>query len=810
MRFVTAAEPLPVLVVDDDSALIRTLSDILRLHGYAPSTAGTGREGLAQAARQAPALAVVDLRLPDMDGMELAAKLHALSAMTEVVVLTGNASVESAVAALREHSVDYLLKPVNVERLLQVASIATERWQRRHAEEKLRESDERFRRVVQSDMLGITFIGGDGVIEDANDAFLKIVGYTRDDLQLGLVRTSALTPKEFAELDRLKWAEMSERGIVTPYEKEYIRKDGRRVPVLIGASIIDTQRNTGVAFVLDITTRKLAERALMARAAQQAAVASFGERALVTDDPLVLFDAAAKLVAETLDLPFCGVMERKSDGASLVLRAGVGWNATHMGQMTTATGDDTQAGYTLARNEPTIVVDMAAEKRFAGATKLRDHGIWSGITVVIPGPTHAYGVLAAHDIRAREFSQDDVYFLQAIAHVLGTAVERNRTERAFRQAQRLEAVGRLASGVSHDFNNMLTAITGYGEMVKATLAQGDERIADVDEILKAAGRAAGLTRQLLAFSRQQVLQPRMVLLNDIVTGIEKMLSRLIAENIELTTSLSPDLGWVKADPGQIEQVILNLCVNARDAMPEGGTLTIETANVELDGAQTSELNMEAPGSYIMLAVTDTGTGMDAETKARIFEPFFTTKPADQGTGLGLATVYGIVKQSGGEIWVYSEPGRGTAFKVFLPKMDGTAEAEQVEQTKPAAARGTETILLAEDEDAIRKVAKRILERAGYTVLTAKNGGEADMISQEHEGPIHLLVTDMVMPVMNGKQLAERLRGTRRELTVLFLSGYTDTAVARQGLLQNHAHFLQKPFSAEALARKVRDVLDARR
>jgi two-component system cell cycle sensor histidine kinase/response regulator CckA len=807
---IAEAVKLPVLVVDDDSALIRTLADILRLHGYAPHTAGTGREGLAQAKREPPALAIVDLRLPDMDGMELAAKLHELSALTEVVVLTGNASVESAVAALRENSVDYLLKPVNVERLLHVASIATERWQRRQAEDKLRTSDERFRRVFQSDMLGMTFWNGDGTIEDANDAFLRIVGYTREDLEAGRLTKSLLTPPVYAELDRLKWAEVLERGIITPYEKEYLRRDGRRVPVLIGASMVDAERDARVSFVLDITTQKLAERALIARATQQAAVAQFGERALVTDDLARLFNDAVALVAETLDLPFGGVLERRSDGQTLVLRAAVGWSSTQVGQMTTAISDDTQAGYTLSHNEPTIVADMTREMRFAGAKRLREHDIASGITVVIPGPMHAYGVLAAHDKRPREFSRDDVYFLQAIAHVLGTAVERSRADKAFRQAQRLEAVGRLASGVAHDFNNMLTAITGYGEIVKSSFSAGDERIAEVDEILKAAGRAAGLTRQLLAFSRQQVLQPRMVMLNDVVKGIEKMLSRLIAEDIELAASLQGDLGYVKADPGQIEQVILNLCVNARDAMPDGGTLTIETCNVDLDIGQTKELSMEAPGAYVMLAVTDTGIGMDAETRSKIFEPFFTTKPADQGTGLGLATVYGIVKQSGGEIWVYSELGRGTTFKVFLPRLDELAGVEPVEPPRPAASGGTETILLAEDEDAIRNVARRILERAGYTVLMAKNGAEAGAVSEKYEGAIHLLVTDMVMPVMNGTQLAERLRAQRPDVRVLYLSGYTDSTVARQGLLDNTAHFLQKPFSAESLARKIRDVLDARR
>ncbi|MEX2153299.1 MAG: response regulator [Gemmatimonadaceae bacterium] len=811
MLSATRAEPLPVLVVDDDSALIRTLADILRMHGYAPSTAETGQAGLALARKTPPALAVIDLRLPDMDGMELASRLHALSELTEVVVLTGNASVESAVAALRENSVDYLLKPVNVEQLLNVASVATERWQRRQAEEKLRESDERFRRVVESNMLGIMFWNVNGDIYDANDAYLRMVGYTRDDVESGRLKWSTLTAPEYQELDRLKTAEVLERGVIAPYEKEYVRKDGSRVSILLGAAMLESTRDGGVAFVLDITGRVLAERALEARARQQAAVASFGQRALEMDGLAGLFDDAVKLVAETLALPFAGIFERRSDNLSLVLRAGVGWTPAQVGQLTVAISEETQAGYTLSRNKPTIVENMADEGRFgAGAQRLRDRDLESGITVVIPGPVAAFGVLAAHDRRPRKFTQDDLHFLQAIAHVLSTSVEHARTEASFRQTQRLEAVGQLASGVAHDFNNMLSAITAYGEMVRGALKTDDPVRDDVEEILKAAGRAAALTRQLLAFSRQQVMQPRMVGLNDIVTEMEKMLHRLIGKEIRFVTRLDPDLAWVKADPGQIEQVILNLCVNARDAMPDGGTLTIETSHAELDAAQTHEHSMTGGGltDYVMLAVSDTGVGMDAHTKARIFEPFFTTKAPDKGTGLGLATVYGIVKQSGGDIWVYSELGRGTSFKIFLPRMDPVADPQVPEKPKPAAGRGTETILLAEDEEAIRKVTRRMLEAAGYRVLVATNGSEAFKLFEDYEGPIDLLVTDMMMPVVNGRELAERARKLRPGIRVLFLSGYTDTTVAGQNLLDGGAEFLQKPFGSETLVRRVREVLDA--
>ena len=386
--------------------------------------------------------------------------------------------------------------------------------------------------------------------------------------------------------------------------------------------------------------------------------------------------------------------------------------------------------------------------------------------------------------------------------------ERWHLEEQLRQAQKIEAVGRLAGGVAHDFNNLLTIVTGYSDLVLERLGATDAMRAYVEEIKKAGERAASLTRQLLAFGRRQTLAPRALDLNAVVANIDKMLRRLIGENIELTTVLAPELGRVKADPGQIEQVILNLAVNARDAMPQGGQLTLETANVELNEGDTRTRVSVLPGRYVMLAVSDSGMGMDAETQAHIFEPFFTTKEKDKGTGLGLATVYGIVKQSGGHIWLYSEPNHGTTFKIYLPRLEEAAQP--VEAISPGAplAGGSETILLVEDEEGVRDLARRILELKGYKVITASNPTEAAQVCERYEGPIHLLLTDVVMPTMSGPQLAEHVAFLRPGLRVLYISGYTDNAIVPHGILEEGVQFLQKPFTRDSLTRKVREVLDA--
>jgi len=381
------------------------------------------------------------------------------------------------------------------------------------------------------------------------------------------------------------------------------------------------------------------------------------------------------------------------------------------------------------------------------------------------------------------------------------------TEDQFRQAQKMEAVGRLAGGVAHDFNNMLSAIIGYSDLMLMGVKEGDPMHSDIGNIKKCADQAVGLTRQLLAFSRKQTLQPKVLNLNDIVTGTESMLRRLIGEDIDLVTSFSSDLGRVKADPGQVEQIVMNLAVNSRDAMPDGGKLTIETADVELD-EEYARLHADVtPGPHVMLAVTDDGSGMDQETQARIFEPFFTTKEMDKGTGLGLSTVYGIVKQSGGNIWVYSEPGKGTTFKIYLPRVEEAAE--KIERPKAVSLRrGTETVLVVEDEDAVRELVCRILQVSGYKVLEAPHGGEALVIAEQHEGAIDLIITDVVMPHMGGRELAERLAKMRPGIKVLFTSGYTDNAIVHQGVLDEDTAFIQKPYTVSSLLAKVREVLEA--
>jgi len=377
------------------------------------------------------------------------------------------------------------------------------------------------------------------------------------------------------------------------------------------------------------------------------------------------------------------------------------------------------------------------------------------------------------------------------------------------QSQKLEAIGQLAGGVAHDFNNLLTAIIGYSDLSLKQISVENPIRSNLEEIKKAAERAASLTRQLLAFSRRQILEPKVLDLNAVVKDMHQMLRRLIGEHIDLTTKPAPGLGRVKADPGQVEQIIMNLVVNARDAMPRGGKVTIETANVTLDEHSTLRHVSVKTGAYVMVAVSDTGNGMDEETQARIFEPFFTTKEQGQGTGLGLSTVYGIVKQSGGNIWVYSELGKGTVFKVYFPQVEAAVKTIEKPVSEIAAPRGSETILLVEDEDVVRRLAREILTQAGYKVLEACGGEEAMRLCQERWEPIDLLLTDVVMPETSGKEIAERLTELRPATHVLFMSGYTDEAIVHHGILDSNVQFIQKPFTALALAKKVREVLDSK-
>jgi len=393
-----------------------------------------------------------------------------------------------------------------------------------------------------------------------------------------------------------------------------------------------------------------------------------------------------------------------------------------------------------------------------------------------------------------------------ITGVKRSAAALGRSEEQLRHAQKMDAVGRLAGGVAHDLNNVLSVVLSYTDMILEDLKTDDLMRADIEEVRTAGKRAADLTRQLLTLSRQEVFVPKVIDLNQVIGGMEKMLGRLLGADVEMTLLPAVRLGKVKADPGQVEQIVMNLVVNARDAMPRGGKLFVQTNNTELDEAYAGEHLGVTAGPHVMLAITDTGLGMDRETQAQIFEPYFTTKEKGKGTGLGLSIVFGIVKQSGGHIWVYSEPGKGTTFKAYFPRTD--AKPETISSQPPAleSGRGSETILLVEDDEQVRAVTRGILRRRGYTVLEAPGAGEALLVVEQYGAKIHLLVTDVVLPRMSGPQLVERIRSSRPDIKVLFMSGYTDEAIVQHGILDSGVTFLQKPITPDALARKVREAL----
>jgi len=482
------------------------------------------------------------------------------------------------------------------------------------------------------------------------------------------------------------------------------------------------------------------------------------------------------------------------------------------------------AGRVAVGGEPLLVADLANDLRVTATHResCSRRGYRAMLAVPVKVGERVMGVLTILSRRPEGFCAEDLIIATAFAAQAAVALENSRlyheTQRAYEelaqtqdqlaQAGKMEAIGHLAGGVAHDFNNLLMVIMGRTEMLMKDLGEADPRHSTARIIEQTALRAADLTRQLLAFSRKQVLNPVVLDLNAVVSKMGEMLRRLIGEDIALVTGLGSSLGHVRADPGQIEQIIMNLAVNARDAMPEGGRLTLETANIDLDAVYARKHVGARPGAHVMLALSDTGTGMDAQTQARIFEPFFTTKGPRKGTGLGLAMVYGIVKQSGGNIWVYSEPGQGTTFKIYLPRIEDPADAGQGGVALAEPAHGMETILLVEDEDAVRDLASDILAGCGYTVLEARHGAEALRISAAHAGKIDLMLTDVVMPEMNGRELAERLAAQRPETKVLYMSGYTDHAVVHHGVLAPQTEFLQKPFTEAVLARKLREILDA--
>jgi PAS domain S-box-containing protein len=629
---------------------------------------------------------------------------------------------------------------------------------RKLAEDALRESEDRFRLLSEAAFEGIG-VSDQGRIVDCNERLATMLGYAPHEL-IGMSVLDMVAPESHPIV-----AEHMRTGSGDVYEHLARRKDGSVFLVEVqGRALPHRGRVLRVSAVRDITDRRRAEEALRRSQEQYQALVEGVRDVIFAMSPDGTLNALNPAFEETtgwpreewLGKPFFGLLHPDDMPAALGLLQRV------------------------LRDEPRPTAQLRVRSRGGG-----------------------YRVGEFHTAVQRRDG--------AIVGILGIVrdiTDRLALEEQFRQAQKMEAVGQLAGGVAHDFNNLLTVIRSYSDLLLDGLPADDERRADIEEIREAARRATLLTRQLLAFSRRQVLQPTLVSLNDVVAGAERLLRRLIGEDVPLVTRLDPALGTVKADPGQVEQVIMNLAVNARDAMPNGGTLTVETANVPLGTVPPPDLAaIMPPAEYALLRVSDTGVGMDAETKVHLFEPFFTTKEVGKGTGLGLATVYGVVKQSGGYISVESEPGRGAAFSIYLPRVRGVAEASGVGPGRQGSPEGDETILLVEDEPAVRTVASEVLRGLGYAVLEASDANAALRLAEAHAAPIALLVTDVVMPGMDGRELADRLRANRPGLKVLLVSGYAYDTALEHGALEGVLNFLQKPFTPDGLARRVRDALD---
>jgi two-component system cell cycle sensor histidine kinase/response regulator CckA len=632
--------------------------------------------------------------------------------------------------------------------------------ERKRAETALRASEIRYRRLFESAKDGILILDAQtGMVVDVNPFLVGLLGVSREAFldkkvwELGFFRDLLANRAKFVELQQKEYVRFEDLALKA--------SDGRRVEVEFVSNVYLVNHEKVIQCnIRDVTARK---REQQSHARLSTAVDQSAEAIVITeaDGTIVYTNPAFERTTGYTCEEVLGQNPRilKSDKQDAdfyremwtVLSRGEVWRGRITNRRKDGTLFDEDATISAVRDAAGKVVNYVAVK---------------------------------HDVSREAL-----------------------LERQLLQAQKMEAIGRLAGGVAHDFNNLLGVITGYGEIVHGRLLDEDPLKGKVEQILKAGERAAGLTRQLLAFGRQQVLQPRILDLNAVVAAMEKMLPRVIGENVDLVTVLEPRLGSVKADPGQIDQILMNLAVNARDAMPDGGRITIETCNADLADDYVATHAPARAGRYVLLSVTDTGSGMDAATQSRIFEPFFTTKAVGEGTGLGLSTVYGIVKQSDGYIWVYSEVGVGTTFKVYLPRVDEEV-GPAAEEDSGALALGTETVLLVEDEASLREMLREVLDANGYSVLVARDGAEALQVAEAHAGPIELMVIDVIMPGMTGPKAVDLVAPTRPEMRVLFVSGYSAESVTRHGLMGPGRAFLAKPFGSGAFLRKVRESLDA--
>ena len=759
------SSPLNILLVEDNPNDARLVREMLAQTGrrkyHIDCVDCVGRVSAALRQRDAAAV-ILDLSLPDSEGLETIRWVQDLAKHRPIVVLSGTGDEELALQAVKQGAQAYLVKgAITPQTLAQCLDCAI-------ARNSVRLNIPLLAMIVESSDDAIIGKTLDGTIVSWNRGAERVYGYSAAEA-IGSSVNMLMPGGAAEELDPI--FEKLRRGErVEHYETIRLRKDGESIHVSLSIfPILDLTRNPvgAAAIARDITKDKMAEDAL--RRSEERFRLIEGN----IDEVFWITDANLSKV-----IYISPTYERV-------------WGRTRK---------------SLQENPGSFIdaVHPEDQEQVRSYLEIQKNG----------NPYHHEFRRVLPDGSVRWISnrgfpiRDEKGKLTSYVGVSQDITERKLLEDQFRQAQKMEAIGRLAGGVAHDFNNLLTIINGYGELVLDGLTSSDPLRGHLVQIKKAGERAASLTRQLLAFSRQQVLAPLILDLNSLVADVERMLRRLIGEDIDLVVVRDSALRRVKADPGQIEQILLNLVVNARDAMPQGGKLEIETANIELGEASAHRFVVVPPGRYVMVAVRDTGIGMDSNTQAHIFEPFFTTKEKEMGTGLGLATVYGIVKQSGGYIWVYSEPQGGTAFNIYLPSVEGSAEPFQPSEAREQVLGGTETVLLVEDEEPLRALAARVLGERGYKVLESTSPEHALQIGEQYQEPIHMLLTDVVLPRMSGRRIAEQIAPIRRGMKVLYMSGYTDDAVVRHGVLEASAAFLQKPFTPAALARKVREVLDA--
>jgi len=723
----------------------------------------------------------------------------------------------------REFPVELSISPVRIGDTFFFSAFARDITERREAETKLRESEVRYRSVVNALDEGVLVIDDQGVLRTGNASAERILG----------IPFAELMKRPFHDPT---WKTIYEDRSPFPPERHPVA-----VTLLTGTScsgvVMGFYKTDGELRWLEVNSRPVR---LKGQGAPAAAVVSFSDITMRkrAEERLTVQYSVTRVLAESHTLEEAVPKIIQAVGQNLEWDYGVFWRvdkaegvlrcidqwphpSTGFEAFSSVTwssvvrSGEGLPGRIWATERPAWVTDVAKDEQSSRAEQARGAGLRGGFGFPVRVGSEVEGVI---ELLSRQIRPPDDELLKMIDDIclkMGQLGERTRTEEALRQteaqlqqAQKMEAVGRLAGGVAHDFNNLLTVIRGYSELLLARLQPNDSMRKDMEEVKKAADRASGLTRQLLAFSRRQFIAPKLVDLNALVVNMDGMLRRLLGEDIiDLCAELAPDIGAIRADPGQMEQVIMNLAVNARDAMPKGGRLIIETRNVTVGKGPRKDAVGVEPGTYVQLTVRDTGHGMDAETRSHLFEPFFTTKEKGKGTGLGLSTVYGIVRQSNGTIAVESVPGQGSVFKIYFPLVaeDRPGASGPGETADPA--HGRETILLVEDEPAVRGLVHETLRLHGYTVLEARHGIEALMTVAKHSGPIHLLLTDVVMPQMSGPEVAEKLRSIRPETKVLYMSGYPDHPVFEQGGVSRETSFLSKPFTPVVLAKKVREVLD---